>query len=189
MAQRRGGQVRRHDLVHRSAVRHSRYYEGLWRRPNCRSTSTGSIREPAAQRGDAGDVKRPNGLAFSPDETKLDIVEAGGSAALITCIRRRRRRNQARQRRVHSSPPRRAARRTACAVDVDGNLWCGWGMGTRSRTGSRCSIRKESRSASSRCPERCANVCFGGLKRNRLFMAASHSVYSLYVNTQGAAGG
>jgi gluconolactonase len=32
-------------------------------------------------------------------------------------------------------------------------------------------------------------VCFGGIKRNRLFMAASHSVYSLYVNTQGAPGG
>ena len=38
-------------------------------------------------------------------------------------------------------------------------------------------------------PERCANVCFGGPKRNRLFMTASHSIYSLYVNTQGAPGG
>ena len=38
-------------------------------------------------------------------------------------------------------------------------------------------------------PERCANVCFGGRKRNRLFMAASQSVYSLYVETQGAIGG
>jgi len=38
-------------------------------------------------------------------------------------------------------------------------------------------------------PERCANVCFGGRYRNRLFMAASHSLYALYVNTQGVAGG
>ena len=38
-------------------------------------------------------------------------------------------------------------------------------------------------------PERCANVCFGGLRRNRLFMTASHSLYSLYVNTQGTPGG
>ena len=38
-------------------------------------------------------------------------------------------------------------------------------------------------------PERCANLCFGGGKRNRLFMAASKSLYSLYVNTQGAPGG
>ena len=38
-------------------------------------------------------------------------------------------------------------------------------------------------------PERCANVCFGGRHRNRFFMAAAHSLYSLYVNTQGAPGG
>ena len=37
-------------------------------------------------------------------------------------------------------------------------------------------------------PERCANLCFGGRKRNRLFMAASQSLYSVYVNTQGVAG-
>jgi gluconolactonase len=38
-------------------------------------------------------------------------------------------------------------------------------------------------------PERSANVCFGGPKRNWLFMAASHSLYSLYVNTLGVKGG
>jgi gluconolactonase len=38
-------------------------------------------------------------------------------------------------------------------------------------------------------PERCANLCFGGSMRNRLFMASCQSVYALYVNTQGAVGG
>lgn len=38
-------------------------------------------------------------------------------------------------------------------------------------------------------PERCANLCFGGRHRNRLFMCGSTSIYSLYVNTQGASGG
>jgi gluconolactonase len=38
-------------------------------------------------------------------------------------------------------------------------------------------------------PERCANLCFGGVKRNRLFMAASQSLYALYVNGQGVKGG
>jgi gluconolactonase len=38
-------------------------------------------------------------------------------------------------------------------------------------------------------PERCANLCFGGKHRNRLFMASSQSLYSLYVQTQGAVGG
>ena len=37
-----------------------------------------------------------------------------------------------------------------------------------------------------RLPERCANLCFGGRMRNRLFMAASHSIYALYVGTLGA---
>ena len=38
-------------------------------------------------------------------------------------------------------------------------------------------------------PEHCANLCFGGVTRNRMFMAVSQSIYSLYVNTQGAPGG
>jgi gluconolactonase len=40
-----------------------------------------------------------------------------------------------------------------------------------------------------RLPEGCANIAFGGPKRNRLFMTASQSLYALYVNTQGAAPG
>jgi gluconolactonase len=35
-------------------------------------------------------------------------------------------------------------------------------------------------------PERCANLCFGGSRNNRLFMASSHSLYSLFVETRGA---
>ena len=73
--------------------------------------------------------------------------------------------------------------------DIDGNLWCGWGMGSADLDGVLIFAPTASRSGASRLPERCANVCFGGLKRNRLFMAASQSVYALYVNTQGALGG
>ena len=40
-----------------------------------------------------------------------------------------------------------------------------------------------------RLPEICGNVCFGGAKRNRLFMAASQSLYAVYTGTQGAAPG
>jgi gluconolactonase len=39
-----------------------------------------------------------------------------------------------------------------------------------------------------RLPERCANLCFGGAKRDRLFMASSQSVYALYVHAQGVLG-
>jgi sugar lactone lactonase YvrE len=38
-------------------------------------------------------------------------------------------------------------------------------------------------------PERCANLCFGGFRRSRLFMTASHSIYSVFLRTQGTPGG
>jgi len=69
--------------------------------------------------------------------------------------------------------------------DVDGNLWAGWGMGD-GHDGVRVFAPDATPLAHIHLPERCANVCFGGARRNRLFMAASHSLYALYVNTQGA---
>jgi gluconolactonase len=73
--------------------------------------------------------------------------------------------------------------------DVDGNLWCGWGMGEPELDGMRIFSSAGEPIGHVALPERCANLCFGGLRRNRLFMAASKSLYSLYVNTQGAPGG
>jgi len=74
-------------------------------------------------------------------------------------------------------------------ADIDGNLWCGWGMGTPELDGVMVISPAGKMIGRIALPERCANLCFGGLKRNRLFMASSHSIYSLYVNTQGALGG
>jgi gluconolactonase len=74
-------------------------------------------------------------------------------------------------------------------VDLHGNLWCGWGMGTDELDGVRVFNPQGEVLGHIALPERCANVCFGGRHRNRLFMAASHGLYSLYVNTQGVRGG
>ena len=73
--------------------------------------------------------------------------------------------------------------------DVDGNLWCGWGMGEAGLDGVWIFNPDGKPIGRIDLPERCANLCFGGVHRNRLFMAASTEVYSLYVNTQGAANG
>ena len=70
-------------------------------------------------------------------------------------------------------------------VDIDGNLWCGWGMGEPGLDGVHVFNPEGRLIGCIDLPERCANLCFGGLHRNRLFMAASTSVYALYVNTQG----
>lgn len=70
-------------------------------------------------------------------------------------------------------------------VDVDGNLWCGWGMGEDGLDGVHVFNPDGKLIGRIDLPERCANLCFGGAHRNRLFMAASTSLYSLHVNTQG----
>jgi gluconolactonase len=73
-------------------------------------------------------------------------------------------------------------------VDVDGNLWCGWGMGKDGLDGVHVFNPAGKLIGRIDLPERCANLCFGGINRNRLFMAASTSLYALYVNTQGIRG-
>jgi gluconolactonase len=136
----------------------------------------------------AGDISGPNGLAFSPDEEILyivasrasprqilayDVVDDGAGIAngrvLITAE-------------ADGTPD-------GFRIDVDGNLWCGWGMGRSELDGVKVFNAQGKPIGFIALPERCANLCFGGVKRNRLFMAASHSVYSLYVNTQGVKGG
>jgi gluconolactonase len=74
-------------------------------------------------------------------------------------------------------------------VDVDGNLWCGWGMGSAELDGVRIFTAQGEAIGHISLPERCANLCFGGEHRNRLFMAASRSLYAIYVHTQGVKGG
>jgi gluconolactonase len=133
----------------------------------------------------AGDINRPNGLAFSPDESKLYIIEAGSTPRVIRAYD-----VVDNGTRLSNLRPLITAEKDGTPdgmrVDVDGNLWCGWGMGAEGLDG--VSIFNPDGKLIGRIdlPERCANLCFGGLHRNRLFMAASTSVYSLFTNAQGA---
>jgi gluconolactonase len=74
--------------------------------------------------------------------------------------------------------------------DVDGNLWASSNAGRAvGYSGVNVWSPEGKLIGRIRLPEICGNVCFGGPKRNRLFMAASQSIYAVYVNTQGAAPG
>ncbi|MFZ2649800.1 MAG: SMP-30/gluconolactonase/LRE family protein [Burkholderiaceae bacterium] len=127
----------------------------------------------------------PNGLCFSPDESILYVVESRSEPRLILSYD------------VVDGGAGLSHRRTLVdsqggtpdgfRCDVAGNLWCGWGM-SQGLDGVRVFSPQGQPLLHIHLPERCANVCFGGPARNRLFMAASHSVYSLYVATQGVAG-
>ena len=137
------------------------------------------------------DLAAPNGLAFSPDEKRLYVVEsramphrkvwqydvgAGGALAHKRLF-------------VDAQGP---GAYDGLAVDAKGNVWCGFGsngapgVDPAGLDGVRVYDASGRAIAHVHLPERCANLTFGGAKRNRLFMAASHSLYALYVNTQGA---
>jgi gluconolactonase len=135
----------------------------------------------------ADGIMAPNGLAFSPDEQKLYIVESRSEPRRILVHdvvgdgRRLANRKVLIDAGPHGTPD-------GFRCDIDGNLWCGWGM-TDALDGVRIFNPAGDPIGHIALPERCANLCFGGRHRNRLVMAASHSLYSLYVNTQGVAGG
>jgi len=134
----------------------------------------------------AEDIEGPNGLAFSPDEKKLYVIESR------TKPRRFRVFDVVDGQKLSNSKVLIDAGEgtpDGFRVDVDGNLWCGWGMGSADLDGVRIFTAQGEPIGHISLPERCANLCFGGLNRNRLFMAASRSLYSIFVHTQGAPGG
>jgi gluconolactonase len=135
----------------------------------------------------AGDIQRPNGLAFAPDGRRLYVVEGGVTPRVIRVYDVEEGRHL-----VNGRPlvvAEEGGTPDGLRVDVEGNLWVGWGMGKEGLDGVSVFSAEGKPIGRIDLPERCANLCFGGRHRNRLFMCASTSVYTLFVNTQGAAGG
>jgi gluconolactonase len=135
----------------------------------------------------ADDVEGPNGLAFSPDESILYVVASRAQPnrlirAFDVVGGKTLTNNRVFIDAGSGSPD-------GFRVDIHGNLWCGWGMGDPALDGVRIFNASAHPIGHISLPERSANLCFGGRWRNRLFMAASHGLYALYVNTQGAPGG
>jgi gluconolactonase len=123
----------------------------------------------------------PNGICFSPDYKKIYVCDTGGGREIrVWDIDGKTLRNGKRfvQFDIPGTGQPSAADGIRC--DVDGNVWAG------ARPGVQVFAPNGDRLGMIRLPETCANIAFGGAKRNRLFMAASESLYSVYVETQGA---
>jgi len=128
------------------------------------------------------DQSGPNGICFSPDYKKLYVADTGmGRDIRVYDVDGKSLRNGKRLTQLFmngtSGGPSAA---DGIRADVDGNIWCG------ARPGVQVVAPDGTPIGMIRLPETCANVCFGGSRRNRLFMAASESLYSVYVETQGA---
>ena len=74
---------------------------------------------------------------------------------------------------------------TASAADEDGNVWAAMGWVGDGYDGVHVFAPDGTRIGQIRLPEIIGNLCFGGTKRNRLFMAGSTSLYAVYVETRG----
>ena len=129
---------------------------------------------------------KPNGLALSPDEKKLYVIDSG-----ITHGGRSNMRvfdvngDSLTNDRVFAEGFAPGFT-DGVRVDVDGNVWCSMGWADPKEDGVRCYEPGGTLIGKIHLPETCANLCFGGKRRNRLFMTASTSVYAVYVETQGA---
>ncbi len=129
------------------------------------------------------DVAKPNGLCFSPDYTKLYIADTGASPRNIKVWDVVDSRRLAGGREFVSMAPGTA---DGIRADEDGNIWAGAGWAGEGFDGVHVLAPDGARIGQILLPEICSNLCFGGAKRNRLFMTASQSLYAIYVETRGA---
>ena len=134
-------------------------------------------------------IRRPNGICFSPDFKRLYVVDTGATdgpyPANIIVFDVISNGTGVSGGKIFADFAPGFTDGIRC--DTDGNVWCGWGWGGIDTNGVRVHAPGGERLAFLHTPEVVANLCFGGVKRNRLFMAGSTSIYALYVNAVGAA--
>lgn len=181
-------------------------WEGFRAKPEQETTNVYRIDASGKVTAVITDLVNPNGLAFSPDEKKLYVVEWKGTpnrsiwvydvAADGTLSNKTKFYDAADQGALDGF-----------RVDRDGNLWVGYGSnGALAPEPVEAGIRKVFPLKGKpedldgvlvlnpqakpigfiKLPERCANLAFGGPKRNRLYMTSSHSLYALYVESHAA---
>jgi gluconolactonase len=182
-------------------------WEGARARPEQATTNVYRLGPDGRLSAVITDIVNPNGLAFSPDEKKLYVVEWRGMPnRSIWSYDVNGDGTLANKSKLVDAADQGAL--DGFRVDRDGNLWCGWGSNgallpdpVEQPNGKKVyQLRGKPEDldgvmvfnpqgkpiAHIRLPERCANLCFGGPKGNRLYMASSHSLYALYVEAQGA---
>lgn len=181
-------------------------WEGFKAKPEQETTNVYRIAPDGGIAAVVTDIVNPNGLAFSPDESKLYVVEWKGTPnRSIWSFDVGKDNTLSNKTKLIDAADFGAL--DGFKVDRDGNLWCGWGsngalQAEPTQVGGRMVYPLKGKSedldgvmvfnpqgkpiAFIKLPERCANLTFGGPKNNRLYMASCHSVYALYVEAHGA---
>jgi gluconolactonase len=142
------------------------------------------------------DMFKPNGLCFSPDYKKLYVADTGATsfpeAPRNIRVYDLNGTTKVKNGREYTSMVMKtkdgemAGLADGIRADTDGNIWVGAGWVGKGYDGVHIFTPEGERIGQILLPEICANICFGGPRRNRLFMASSQSLYAVYVEAQGA---
>ena len=147
------------------------------------------------------EIFKPNGLCFSPDYKKLYVADTGASHYkeapknikvwdVVDGNKLGKGKEFTSMKLSMKGADGKSADKAGFAdgirADVDGNIWASAGWVGDGYDGVHCFAPDGDRIGQILLPEICSNVCFGGTKRNRLFMTGSTSLYAVYVETQGA---
>lgn len=138
------------------------------------------------------EIYKPNGLCFSPDYQKLYVADTGAThysdaprVIRVWDVKDDKRLTNGREF-VSMELEGRQGLADGIRADIDGNVWASAGWVGDGYDGVHIFAPDGDRIGQIRLPEICGNVCFGGPRRNRLFMTASQSLYAVYVETRGA---
>ena len=150
--------------------------------------------------GQSGDITmvtddpyKPNGMCFNQDYTQVYISDTGashygdsGAKHMIWVYDLDGSTLKNGREFASSEMDGKAGAYDGLRCDEDGNVWAAAGWVGDGYDGVHVFAPDGDRIGLIRLPEICGNICFGGTKRNRLFMAASQSLYAVYVETRGA---
>ncbi len=128
------------------------------------------------------DMDRPNGLCFSPDESLLYVSDSGHPKNIRVYDVAANGSSLENGREFTDMNPGTA---DGMRMDESGNLWTSAGWGGADFNGVRCYDPSGTLLGKIQIPEPVSNVCFGGLRKNRLFITAGRSLYSVFLNTRG----
>ncbi|MGJ4929596.1 SMP-30/gluconolactonase/LRE family protein [Bradyrhizobium sp. HKCCYLS2038] len=136
------------------------------------------------------DFVEPNGLAFSPDEKKLYVIDTGftdgpDNPAHIRVFDVDHAAGKLSNSKVFAEIPKPSIS-DGVRCDRDGRVWCSVGWGDPNEDGVRCYAPDGTLLGKIHIPETVANLCFGGQQRNRLYICGSTSLYAVYTSAQGA---
>ena len=141
------------------------------------------------------EIFKPNGLCFSPDYKKVYVADTGSTHypdapknIKVWDIDGAKAKNGREYASMKMTLNGKAVAGLADGIrcDKDGNIWASAGWVGEGYDGVQIFSPEGKRIGQIVLPEVCSNVCFGGPRRNRLFMTASRSLYSVYVEAQGA---